>query len=51
MDAHLVGYGSSSDDEGKPKKQEMEAQNVGLNMLKFFIILSSICCTFLVEFC
>jgi hypothetical protein len=50
MDAHLVGYGSSSDEEGKPKKHEIDAQKVGLNESKFLITLSSICCSFLVRF-
>lgn len=29
MDAYLVGYGSSSDEEGKTKKQSMEIRKVG----------------------
>ena len=43
MDAHLVGYGSSSDEEGKSKKHEFEEQKVGLNIWKCFIALSSMC--------
>ena len=32
MDAHLVGYGSSSDEEGKPKKRDIEKEKVGFNV-------------------
>lgn len=47
MDAHLVGYGSSSDEERTSKKRGMEAQKVGLNVLMF----SLICLVVAVVFC